>query len=119
MGASGNKSPKNNSVKDDSFSDDNFSIEVEAYVKPGGNLNATNNILLIDKAKNSVCEIITDSGYGTGFFCEIKFPDTFSKIHCLITNNHVITRDMLKIKDKIELKLDKNPIKRLKTYNWI
>ena len=50
---------------------------------------------LFEKAEKSICEIIKNKGYGTGFFCKIKYPNKFNEIFCLITNYHVIAKEML------------------------
>ena len=73
-----------------------FSIRNEEKVKAGENLNTKNTKILLKKAEKSVCEIVKDTGYGSGFFCKIKYPNNYNEeIYCLITNNHVITKDML------------------------
>jgi hypothetical protein len=44
----------------------------EEKVKAGENLNTKNTKILLEKAEKSVCEIVKDTGYGSGFFCKIK-----------------------------------------------
>ena len=51
--------------------------------------------ILYEKIEKSVCQIIKDNGYGTGFICKIKYSDKHKEIICLITNNHVINKYML------------------------
>ena len=94
----------------DSFID-NFSIQNEEKIEEGENLTLMNSKILLEKVEKSICEIIKDKGYGTGFFCEIKYPNKFNKIFCLITNYHVITKDMLIYKENIEIKLNNKNIK--------
>ena len=74
---------------------DDDSILNEINVKEGENLNTKQTKILIEKAENSVCEIIENNGYGSGFFCKIKYPDEFNEITCLFTNNHVINEKIL------------------------
>ena len=93
-----------------SFIDD-FSIINEENVKEGENLTIKKSKILNEKAEKTICEIITDKGYGTGFFCKIKYPNKYNEIYCLITNNHVITKDMLTYKENIEIKLNNKEIK--------
>ena len=93
------------------FNIDNFSIRNEEKVKEGENLTLKKNKILLEKAEKSICEIIKDKGYGTGFFCKMKYPDKYNEIYCIITNNHVITKDMLIYKENIEIKLNNKEIK--------
>ena len=90
-------------LNDSPFIDD-FSIKNEEKVKAGENLTTKNSILLAQQAEKSVCEIIKDNGYGSGFFCSIKYEG--EEMCCLFTNNHVITEDMIKNDKYIEIKLN-------------
>ena len=81
-----------------------FSIVKENRVKLGENLNTKKSILLSQKAEKSICEIIKDNGYGSGFFSKIKYEG--NEIYCLFTNNHVIDEEMLLNKENIEIKLN-------------
>ena len=90
---------------------DNFSIKNEEKVKEGENFIIDNFEILYKKDEESICEIIKDNGYGSGFFCKIKYPNKYNEIYCLITNNHVITQDMLKYKENIKIKLNNKEIK--------
>ena len=49
------------------------SIINEEKVKDGENLTLKKTKILLEKVEKSVCEIIKDYGYGTGFFCKIKY----------------------------------------------
>jgi len=93
------------------FNIDNFSIKNENKVKEGENITLKNSKILFEKSEKSICEIITDKGYGTGFFCIIKYPNKYNEIYCLITNNHVITKNMLTYQENIEIKLNNKEIK--------
>ena len=88
-----------------------FSIINEENVKEGENLTIKKSKILNEKAEKTICEIIKDNGYGSGFFCKIKYPNKFNEIYCLITNYHVITKDILINKENIEIKLNNEEIK--------
>ena len=92
---------------------DDFSVKNEEKVKPGENLTAKNAMLLGQQAEKSVCEIIKDYGYGSGFFCKIKYEG--EEMYCLFTNNHVINEYILKNDEFFEIKL----IIKLIKYYWI
>ena len=54
-------------------------------------------IYYLQKAKNSICEIQLKDGFGTGFFCKIPYTDDNNHfIACLITCNHVLSKDLIK-----------------------
>ena len=89
---------------------DALSIKNEEKIEEGENITLMNSKILFEKAEKSICEIIKDKGYGTGFFCKIKYPNKFSEIFCLITNYHVITKEMLIYKENIEIKLNNKNI---------
>ena len=50
------------------------------------------------------------------FFCEIKYPNKFSRMHILITNRHLILSNMIKNKEYIEIKFN-NEIKKISNSN--
>ena len=96
-----------------------FSIQNEEKVKHGENLTSKMSKILSEKVEKSICEIIKDNGYGSGFFCKIKFEG--NEIYCLFSNNHVITEEMILNDENIEIKLNneiyKNSLK-LKRRIW-
>ena len=101
-----------------SFSSE-FSIQKENHVKLGENLTTKKSILLNEKAENSICEIIKDNGYGSGFFSKIKYEG--NEIFCLFTNNHVIDEEMLLNNENIEIKINNkkyNISLKLKRRKW-
>ena len=59
-----------------------------------------------EKVKKSVCEIIKDGGFGSGFFCKIKFEE--NELCCLFSNNHVISEEMLSKREYLSIKLNNN-----------
>ena len=65
--------------------------------------------LLSEKVENSICEVIRDNGYGTGFLCKIQ--NLNKEMFCLITTDSVITKSMLLNKEYIEIKLNNEIIK--------
>ena len=75
------------------------------------NLQLMDTKMLLEKAKKSICTIIKDKDYGTGFFSKIKYPNKYNEIFCLVTNYYVITKDMLINKENIEIKLNNKNIK--------
>ena len=99
-----------NSKDEEDLFIDNSAIINEKKIKEGENLTLSKIKIISEKGESSICEIIKDNGYGSGFFCKIKYEkkDTY----CLITNNHVITRYMLLNKNYIEIKF-KNEIKKI------
>jgi len=90
---------------------DNYSIKNEEKIEEGENLTFMNTKLLYIKAEKSICEIIKNEGYGTGFFCKIKYPNKFNEIYCLITNSDVITKDMLLYQKNIKIKVNNKNMK--------
>ena len=88
-----------------------FEITNEKKIKNGENLSAKNMGKISDKSKKSICEIKCDDGYGTGFFCILRYPDKNNKIYCLINNYHVIDNDMINYKEYIEIIMDNKEIR--------
>ena len=59
--------------------------------------------------ENYTCLInCKDGGIGTGFFCKIPFPDFYNLLPVLITNNHVLDQDDLKLGNTIHITLQKS-----------
>lgn len=74
---------QNNDEKEDNSFEilDDIEIIKEEKVKVGENLSIKNAKILPEKAEKSVCEIIKDNGYGSGFFCKLKYPDNFHEMY--------------------------------------
>ena len=54
--------------------------------------------------EKKICKIIESNDHkATGFFCEIPYPDQFHLLKVLVTNNHVINREDIKINKKVKL----------------
>ena len=58
----------------------------------------------INKVSPSICKIITNTFVGTG--CLIKLNINNNILFCLLTNEHVVDREMIKNKENIKLKYD-------------
>ena len=56
---------------------------------------------IIDQMKKNICKLKIGEEQGTGFFCEIPFPNEDHLLKVLITNNHVINEQTLKKKDAV------------------
>ena len=55
-------------------------------------------MLFLQKAKKAFCEINLPKGYGSGFFCKIPYTEDNNQfIPALITCNHVLSKDLIKI----------------------
>ena len=64
--------------------------------------------LILFQMENCICKIIKDNGTkGTGFFCQIPFPDKNNLLNVLITNNHILN----------EKDIENNKIIKLIMYN--
>ena len=82
-------------------------MECEYIIKDEAKLN--NPINPIDKtmkvAKGTVkIELSNDKGLASGFFLQLKRNN--KNFYCLMTNAHVVTKDMIKNKEKIKIKYD-------------
>ena len=56
---------------------------------------------ILKQMKKSICKIHKKDGTkGTGFFCQIKYPNQDNYIKLLISNNHILDNDDISI-DKI------------------
>ena len=57
--------------------------------------------------KYSICKIELESNkYGTGFFCQIKIPNSMNYIYVMITNNHVLGENELALYKKISFTMN-------------
>jgi len=54
---------------------------------------------IINQMEKNICKIKIGAEQGTGFFCQIPFPDKNNMMKVLITNNHLINEDILYKKD--------------------
>ena len=58
----------------------------------------------INKVSPSVCKIIINKYNGSGFFIKLNINDNI--LLCLMTNEHVIKKEMVENKENIEIKYD-------------
>ena len=56
------------------------------------------------KVSRSVCKIRAETHFGSGFFLKYSIGDV--KFFCLVSNEHVITENMINNKDKIYIYYD-------------
>ena len=56
---------------------------------------------ITEQMEKNICKINSGNNQGTGFFCEIPFPNKNKILPVLVTNNHIINYDLLFKKDKI------------------
>ena len=50
---------------------------------------------IIDQMEKNICKINIGNLQGTGFFCQILFPDKNNMLPVFITNNHIIDEKLL------------------------
>ena len=55
--------------------------------------------VMLHQMRKTICKIGINDVKGTGFFCKIPFPDLNNMLRVLITNNHIINRNLLFKKD--------------------
>ena len=66
---------------------------------------------IIEQMEKCICKIKIEVLQGTGFFCKIPFPDRYHLLPVLITNNHIINKNLLYTKDAnitLEIKEEEN-----------
>ena len=69
--------------------------------------------VILSQLEKCTCKIIKDIGNnGTGFFCKIPYPDQFHLLAVLITNNHVLNEDNLKIYSNIRFTINDDNIEK-------
>ena len=62
---------------------------------------------IINQMEKNICKIKIGENQGTGFFCKIPFPDKNNMLKVLITNNHIINKDILyKDDEKISIYIE-------------
>ena len=75
-------------------------------------LESTENI--INQMKNNICKIIIRENInGTGFFCKIPILDNNILLPVLITNNHLITKEILETEKIIKILLNNDEEKKV------
>ena len=53
----------------------------------------------LDHMKNYICKIYNGGAIGTGFFCNVPFPDNSNLLKVLITNKLVLNEKEIKSKN--------------------
>ena len=82
---------------------DGFNIKLEAS-DDKGMLDASTMIEFSQKAIKAVCEIKLSKGFGSGFFCKIPYTENDNLLlPVLITNDHVLSKEILTSKNDIEI----------------
>ena len=68
-------------------------------------INSEQSKYILTQLENCVRKIYqSNGGEATGFFCKIPYPDQFNLIPVLITNNHVLNENDIKLFQTIMLK---------------
>ena len=63
--------------------------------------------LVSNQMEKSICKIkCNDGSHGTGFFCKIPFKSNLNLLPVLITNNHVLKEEDIKINNKIQFSIN-------------
>ena len=77
--------------------------------------------IILNQMKETICKIKIGEKQGTGLFCKIPFPNINNMLPVFITNNHVITKDLLYKKDeKISIYIEnESDIKQIELNNRI
>ena len=63
---------------------------------------------ILNQMKNSVCKIYKGGFIGTGFFCKKKLNSTKKDLYALITNNHVLNENNIKLDSTFSLSIGDN-----------
>ena len=70
---------------------------------------------IMKQMEKNICKIKVGKNQGTGFFCKIPFPNELNMLPVMITNNHIINKELLFGKDiniEIDIK-EENNIKKI------
>ena len=72
-----------------------------------GMLNVNALINYLEKAKKAICEISLSKEFGSGFFCKIPYTENNNLLlPVLMTNNHVLSREILNSKNDIKITIN-------------
>ena len=76
-------------------------------------LSKTQNKMILFQLEKTVCKIHKVNGMtATGFLCKIPFPDQFSLLHALVTNNHVVNKQDLQLNKTIKITFGDHEIEK-------
>ena len=68
--------------------------------------------IILSQMRKSICKIYMDNGVkGTGFFCQVAYPDKNHLAKFLITNNHIIDESHLGKNSKIDFTINNDKIR--------
>ena len=56
---------------------------------------------ILNQMEKNICKIKIGEDQGTGFFCKIPFPDKNNMLKVIMTNNHIINKDILYKEDEM------------------
>ena len=66
---------------------------------------------ILSQLEKNVCKIYSSNDIiGTGFFCKIPYPNQFSLLPVLITNNHILNKEDIQINKKIKISVNDDKI---------
>ena len=68
--------------------------------------------IIFQQINKSICKIICKKGHGSGFFSTIPFPDELNTLKVLITNNHVLGENDIKVGSKINIFINDEKIRK-------
>ena len=99
-------------MKMEDYEEENEQINNQEFIGkiPPLSKDQTNEIM--SQMEQSICKIDLGDKLGTGFLCKIPFPTKFHYIGVLITNNHVLKEDYLKLNNNIKITLNDGKIER-------
>ena len=88
---------------------DEYEIKLESADEKGMlDLESIKQFLI--KAQTAICKIIINeekNSYGTGFFCKIPYTENNNNLlPVLITNNHVLAKNIIESEDNIKIKIE-------------
>ena len=76
-------------------------------------LSKTQNKMILSQLEKTVCKIHKVNGMtATGFLCKIPFPDQFSLLPALVTNNHVVNKQDLQLNKTIKITFGDHEIEK-------
>ena len=55
---------------------------------------------IIEQMEKNICRILIGKNQGTGFFCKIPYLNNDEMLPVLVTNNHIINKDLFIILKK-------------------
>ena len=68
--------------------------------------------IILSQMRKSICKIYMDNGVkGTGFFCQVAYPDKNHLAKFLITNNHIIDESHLGKNSQIHFTINNDKIR--------